>query len=311
MSTFLLTGGAGFIGSHTAALLRERGHLVRVLDDLSSGRVANLEGLDVELVEGCITDAGLVGQLARDCDFVIHLAARPSVPGSCEDPVTYDRINVHGTVTVLEAARQAGVRQVALASSSAVYGSSPEVPKREDMPLSAESPYAAAKAANELYAQTYSRTLGLPVVALRYFNVFGPRQDPDGPYAAVIPKFVERALAGKPLLVFGDGSQSRDFVSVADVARANLLAATTSGLGGRVFNIGTGSATTIAQLATWVRQHVAETGIEYRAARAGDVAVSVAEVSTAARDLGWAASADFEAAMAATIASYSATQPGR
>ncbi len=311
MSTFLVTGGAGFIGSHTAALLCAGGHHVRVLDDLSSGHRSNLDGLAAELVQGCITDAPLVESVVAGCDFVIHLAARPSVPGSCDDPVTYDRVNVHGTVTVLEAARRAGVRQVALASSSAVYGSSPEVPKRESMPLAAESPYAAAKAANELYAQTYSRTLGLPVVALRYFNVFGPRQDPNGPYAAVIPKFVERALRGEPLLVFGDGTQSRDFVSVSDVARANLLAATAPGMGGHVFNIGTGRQTTINQLAAWVRQHVADTGVEHRPARAGDVAVSVADVAAAARELGWTPSADFEAAMATTIASYSAVQPGR
>ncbi len=301
---FLVTGGAGFIGSHTVALLLEEGHRVRVIDDLSSGHLQNLDGFDVEFIKGSVSDPRAVAEAMNGCSNVIHLAANPSVPGSCEDPVAYDTTNVHGTVVVFEAARREGVAQVAYASSSAVYGSSEEIPKRETMRVAAESPYAAAKAADELYAQSYSRTLGLPCVGLRYFNVFGPRQDPNGPYAAVIPKFVERALKGQPLLVFGDGDQGRDFVHVSDVARANVRAATCACTGGKVYNIGAGSMTTVNQLVRYVQSTVAEVPVEFRAERAGDVRFSVADISEAGADLDWTPQADFDAGMAETIDWY-------
>lgn len=301
----LVTGGAGFIGSHTVALLRASGHDVRVLDNLSAGRRENLEGLGAELVVGDIADADTVARCMDGVERVIHLAALPSVPGSCGDPVGYDTVNVHGFVVVAEAARRAGVERMAYASTSAVYGSDPSVPKREDMSLPLESPYAAAKAANELYGRVYTNTLGLECVGLRYFNVFGPRQDPNGAYAAVIPRFVERALRGDPLTVFGDGEQGRDFVSVSDVARANFLAATAPGVGGRVFNVGTGALTTVNQLGRYVLDVVGGTSeMSYHPPRPGDVKVSVADVSAIAEGLGWRAEADFDAAMRETVGWY-------
>ena len=301
---FLVTGGAGFIGSHTAAALIAQGLRVRVLDDLCSGSLANLVGLDVEFHEGSVADSDAVGRAMQGCTEVVHLAALPSVPGSCRDPVAYDLVNVHGAVVVFEAARRAGVRRVVYASSSAVYGASELLPKREDQSIDAQSPYAAAKAANEIYAATFSRTLGLECVGLRYFNVFGPRQDPNGPYAAVIPRFVEMALGGTPLPIFGDGEQGRDFVSVHDVARANLLAARVPGLGGRVYNIGGGRMMSVNQLAHHVSTVVGGVSVAHQPERPGDVRYSMADISRATNELGWRPEADFDAAMAETIRWY-------
>jgi nucleoside-diphosphate-sugar epimerase len=302
---FLVTGGAGFIGSHTAAFLCDRGQRVRVLDDLSSGSTENLRGIDVELHRGDIRDAEAVTRAMRGCTHVVHLAAWPSVPSSCADPIGHDQVNVHGTVIVFEAARRAGVARVVYASSSAVYGSSAALPKHEGLPVHTESPYAAAKAANELYGSTYSRTLGLECVGMRYFNVFGPRQDPNGPYAAVIPRFVECALRGDPLPVHGDGLQGRDFVSVRDVARANWLAATTLGISGRIFNVGAGRMTTIRDLARYVLDTVGgRSMLEAHPARPGDVRFSVSDIARAEVELGFRPEADFDEAMRETIVAY-------
>lgn len=303
----LVTGGAGFIGSHTVALLVAEGHEVVVLDDLSTGARANLAGLPVELIVGNITDVPLVERVVAGCTHVLHLAAKPSVPGSCDQPVGYDVVNVHGAVVVFEAARRAGVQQLAYASSSAVYGASEVVPKVETMPVDALSPYAAAKGACELYARTYSGTLGLPCVGLRYFNVFGPRQDPNGAYAAVIPRFVSFAVSGEPLTVFGDGEQARDFVSVADVARANLAALTTPGAAGGVYNIGTGRGLTLNRLIEAIRAQLSRpVSVIYDPPRPGDVRVSLADVGAARGALGWAPRADFDQALAQVIAWFAA-----
>lgn len=302
----LLTGGAGFIGSHTAAYITSLGTPVRVLDDLSTGKRENLDGIDAELVVGDIRDEATVHACMQGCTGVIHLAARPGVPDSVADPLTFDSVNVHGTLVVLETARRLGVERVAYASSAAIYGPTEELPVREELGASPMSPYGANKAADELYAQVYSAELGVTCVGLRYFNVFGPRQDPRGPYAAVTPRFVERALQGQPLTIFGDGEQSRDFVSVLDVARANWLAVTRPGVvGGRAYNIGTGRGTTVNELAAYVLDVVPQAaGVTHGPERPGDIRHSIARVTLAKRNLGWTAEADFDAAMRETVAWY-------
>ncbi|MFH1466089.1 MAG: NAD-dependent epimerase/dehydratase family protein [Pseudomonadota bacterium] len=306
---YLITGGAGFIGCHTVRLLLERGVAVRVLDDLSSGSRANLAGLEVELLIGSINDPEALGAAVAGCSHVIHLAAIPGVSSSIDDPVRSDHANVNGTVAVFAAARAAGVRRVVYASSCAVYGQTGGQPVHEDDRLQPASPYAATKAADELYGGVFSATLGLPCVGLRYQNVFGPRQDPHGPYAAVIPRFVELRLRGLPLPIQGDGEQSRDFVAVADVARANLLAATAPDARG-VYNIGTGRSTTVNQIAALVQRCVpGVAGVEHQPPRQGDIRHMVADCARAARELGWRAEADFEAAMAETIGWYAERAP--
>ena len=302
---YLVTGGAGFIGSHTVRALLARGERVRVLDDLSTGSRSHLAGLEIELQVGDVADPHAVATAMDGCDRVIHLAALASVPGSCAEPVHYDRVNLRGSLVVFEAAREAGVERLVYASSSAVYGSTDVLPVHEALPLRPESPYAVAKAGCELYGRVYSQTLGLSCVGLRYFNVFGPRQDPEGPYAAVIPRFVEHALAGRPLTIFGDGEQGRDFVSVADVARANVLASTVPMDGGAVLNIGGGRMTTINALAAAVCDRVGVVdAIEHAAPRPGDIRFSLADIRRAQEVLGWRPEADFDAAMAETIAWY-------
>jgi len=306
MERVLVTGGAGFIGSHTVAELNSRGVPVRVLDDLSTGALANLDGLDAEFIEGSITDAAAVARAVAGCSHVIHLAAMPGVPASCADPVGFDHVNVNGTVTIFDEARRAGVKRVVYASSCAIYGSrGGETPRAEEWPARPESPYAASKAADELYAATFTHTLGLECVGMRYFNVFGSRQDPRGPYAAVIPRFVEFALRDEALTIFGDGEQSRDFVSVADVARANVEACLAPKAPGRAYNIGSGRATTVNQLAAYVLEAMeTRSQVKHLEERPGDIRLMVSDPSRAAAELGWSADADFDAAMAETIAWY-------
>jgi nucleoside-diphosphate-sugar epimerase len=301
----LISGGAGFIGSHTAIAALNDGESVRVFDNLITGDRANLDGLDVAFVEGDIRDPDALLRAMRGCDRVIHLAAKVSVPGSVADPLGFEEVNGRGFVQVLEAAKECGVSRVVYASSSAVYGSSALLPKEEGQPLAPESPYAVAKAGNELYGSVYSRSMGLSCVGLRYFNVFGPRQDPKGPYAAVIPRFVEQALAGRQLTIFGDGEQGRDFVSVGDVARANLMASRTAGAAGRVFNIGGGKMRTVNELGAIVQRVVGrEVGAAYLPERPGDVRYSVSDISAAKDVLGWSPEADFGSALAETIEWY-------
>ncbi len=308
---FLITGGAGFIGSHTAALLTSLGHRVRVLDDLSSGKLENLAGLDLEFQRGDLSQPADVARAVRGCTHVIHLAARPGVPASCEDPAGSDLVNVHGTVLLFEAARRAGVQRVAYASSCAVYGDVEGSSVDEATALRPLSPYAASKVADEYYGAVFQRTLGLECVGLRYFNVFGTRQDPFGPYAAVIPRFVELALRGGPLPIHGDGEQSRDFVAVTDVARANLLAATTPGLAG-AYNIGTGRRTTVNQVARLVLETI--TGSEPHPSqrvqeppREGDIRHMIAGTARAREALGWRPQAAFEPSIRRTIRWYRST----
>jgi nucleoside-diphosphate-sugar epimerase len=240
MKRYLVTGGAGFIGSHIVRALLEQGDFVRVLDNFSTGRRENMAGLHVDTIEGDLRDQNLVEQAVQGIDIIFHEAAFVSVPQSMQDPLPCFDINQHGTEILLEAARKAGVGRVVLASSAAVYGDSDAMPLDEVTPLHPLSPYAVSKRVDELYAEMYTRAFNLDVVALRYFNVFGPRQRPDSMYAAAVPIFTRRLIDGSPITIYGDGSQTRDLVYVADIVRANLVASEHPAAPGQVFNVCTG-----------------------------------------------------------------------
>jgi UDP-glucose 4-epimerase len=246
----LVTGGAGFIGSHIAETLLARGDSVRVLDNFSTGKCENIESFadDIELIEGDIRDASRVGEAARGMDAIFHSAAFVSVAESMEEPQACFDINITGTTRLLEAARRAGVNRVILASSAAVYGESDALPLLEESPLQPKSPYAVSKRVNEMFAELFTDSFGLEVVALRYFNVYGPRQRPDSMYAAAVPIFINRLLEGKPITIFGDGGQTRDLIYVRDVARANLIAAEHPKAAGKIFNVCTGVETRLLDL---------------------------------------------------------------
>jgi len=250
MTTSLVTGGAGFIGSHLVRALLERGDKVRVLDNFSTGKRENLDSLrdDVEIIEGDLRDADAVTASLVDVNLVFHQAAFVSVPLSMETPSTCFDVNIRGTEGLLEAARSAGVQRVVFASSAAVYGESEALPLDEGTSLSPMSPYAVSKRVNEIYGQLYTHSLGLEVTALRYFNVFGPRQAPDTAYAAAVPIFIRQMMDGKPVTIYGDGGQTRDLIFVGDVVRANLMAAGNDAAAGGVFNICTGRETRILDL---------------------------------------------------------------
>ena len=272
----LLTGGAGFIGSHLAEHFNDKAE-VRVLDNLRTGRRENLRGLDCEFIEGSILDDASLRQAMKGIDLVFHLAAMVSVSESMQDPLACEETNTKGTLMVLRAAADAGVKKLCFSSSSAVYGDNPASPKTEDMPPAPGSPYAVSKLAGEHYAAMFAAQGWLETAAMRYFNVFGPRQDPDSPYAAAIPGFIGRALGQRELAVYGDGEQTRDFVFVAEVVAANVHLAEGPHRG--VFNVAYGNAMTINELA---REIVAQTGsasaIVHQPARAGDIKHSRASI---------------------------------
>lgn len=245
---YLVTGGAGFIGSHLVRALIEQGASVRILDNFSTGKSENLNGLDVEVTEGDLRDAACVTAAVRGVDVAFHEAAFVSVPESMEKPQECFDINVSGTSILLDAARKAGIRRVVVASSAAVYGDSGMLPLSEENALRQLSPYAASKRVNEMYAELFTEQFGLEVVALRYFNVYGPRQRPDSMYAAAVPIFIRNLLEDRPVTVFGDGGQTRDLINVHDVVQANLLAAGHPSAPGQVFNVCTGHETRILDL---------------------------------------------------------------
>ncbi len=295
----LITGGAGFIGSHIAEYFQGRAE-VRVLDNLRTGNRRNLEGLEVEFIEGSITDRALVDRAVAGVDYVFHLAALVSVPESVERPRECVDLNVIGLLEVLEASARAGVRKLCFSSSAAIYGNNPAVPKREDMPPEPRSPYAVTKLDGEYYCRQYTENGRLETAALRYFNVFGPRQDPAGAYAAAVPIFIARALAGRPLTIFGDGGQTRDFVFVKDIVAANVFAATTPGLTG-AFNAGYGGEITIRGLAERVIELAgSSSAIEYAPERAGDVRHSRAAVDKL-RAAGFHPTGSLEAGLGQTL----------
>lgn len=307
----LVTGGAGFIGSHLADALLKGGAEVVVLDNLSTGRRDNLAnaGDRIHWIEGDIRDRETLDRAVAGCDTVFHQAAVVSVPKTVDDPVTSAQVNEIGTLNVLEAARAAGVRRVVLASSSAIYGDDPTVPKTEAMAALPRSPYAVQKRVGEHYARLYTELYGLSTVCLRYFNVFGPRQDPGSPYSGVISIFMSRAVDGQPPLIHGDGEQYRDFIYVTDVVRANLLAATRPGIGGTVFNIGTGRSVSINRLWDLVCDLTGRRlDPAYGPTRAGDIRESVADVAAAADGLEFTPEHAFQAGLTATFDWYKETR---
>ncbi|MCE9644870.1 MAG: SDR family NAD(P)-dependent oxidoreductase [Chloroflexi bacterium] len=245
---YLVTGGAGFIGSHIAGTLLKQGVHVRILDNFSSGRYANLKGFEVEIVEGDLRDASRVREAVQGVDVIFHEAAFVSVPESMEKPQECFDVNVTGTSVMFDEARKAGVKRVVIASSAAVYGNSTAMPLVEDTPLKQLSPYATSKRIDEMYAELFTSQFGLEVAALRYFNVYGPRQRPDSMYAAAVPIFIRRMLDNKPITIYGDGGQSRDLVNVRDVVQANLLAAQHPAAPGQIFNVCTGVETRLLDL---------------------------------------------------------------
>jgi UDP-glucose 4-epimerase len=286
----LVTGGAGFIGSHLADGLLAAGFRVRVLDDFSSGRESNLAHAlgDIELIRGDLADAATAARACSGADVVFHEGAIPSVPRSVAEPVATNRANIDGTLNVLECARHAGVRRVVFAASSSAYGDTEELPKIETMPATALSPYALQKYAGEVYCRLYHQLYGLETVALRYFNVFGPRQDPKSEYAAVVPRFATACLRGEPATINGDGEQSRDFTFIADTVRANLLAADAPRAPGSVINVAGGRRITLNELLAAL-QAITETKIPpiHGPARAGDVRHSLADLGRARTLLGF------------------------
>ncbi len=303
-TTFLVTGGAGFIGSHVAARLLAEGARVRVLDNFSTGSPANLPtpGANLEIIRGDIRDLAVLERAAAGVRAIFHQAAMRSVPRSVADPLGANDNNVTGTLQVFEAARRAGVPRVVYASSSSVYGDRPELPKREDQPPAPISPYAVSKAAGEQYGQVWHRLYGVETVGLRYFNVFGPRQDPASEYAAVIPKFILWGLRNEALEVHGDGRQSRDFTYIDNVVDANLLAARAPDVGGEVFNVGGGERTSlldiIARLEKLLGRPLAR---RHTPVRAGDVPHTLADVSKGKRLLGYTPLVNFDDGLARTV----------
>jgi nucleoside-diphosphate-sugar epimerase len=304
----LVTGGAGFIGSHLVDALLERGAQVRVLDDLSTGRRENLAGVlsRIDFLEGDIRETDACRPACEGVTYVFHLAGRGSVPRSMSDPATTMAVNVAGTANIFAAARDAKVGRVVYASSSSVYGDSPALPKREGEEGEALSPYAMSKVMNEELAGVFARCFEMQFVGLRYFNVYGPRQDPEGPYASVIPRFFKACLAGEAPVIYGDGEQSRDFTFVSDVVAANLAAAEAAHSAcGRVYNVAGGRRTTVTELARLVREAVGS-GLApvHVGPRPGDVPHSLADLTRARDLLGWIPRVDLPDGLAMTKRHY-------
>lgn len=314
MSKVLVTGGAGFIGSHIVEALVGLGHQVRVFDNLSTGHASNLKSFDgkVELIRGDVADFAAISQAIDGCELVFHQAALASVPLSVENPAATNRACVEGTLNVLQAARKAKVRRVMYAASSSCYGDQPTMSKRESDVLQTLSPYAVAKLAGEFYCQAFYHTFGLETVCLRYFNVFGPRQDPNSPYSAVIPIFITKMLRGDAPVIFGDGEQSRDFSYVANVVHANMLASTREGVAGRVFNVANGKSTTLNQLIRRINELLKlDVKAKYEPPRLGDVRDSLADITAARRDLGYDPVVGFDEGLARSIDYYKAVAQKR
>ncbi|MFO0805120.1 MAG: NAD-dependent epimerase/dehydratase family protein [Gemmataceae bacterium] len=309
--TCLVTGGAGFIGSHLVEALTEAGHTVRVFDNLSTGLASNLDHISPtpSLITGCLTDAASVDSAVRGCDVVFHLGALASVAKSVEDPVLNHAVNATGTLNVLNAARKDGIRRVVYAGSASAYGGADDpAGQDESTPLVALSPYAAAKLAGEFYCQSFAAVYPLETVRLRFFNVFGPRQRADSPYSGVIAIFTAMLLGGRTPTVHGDGLQSRDFVSVKDVAKALMLAATVPGISGRVYNVGAGGSVNLLQLIATLNKLIGTNAVpSHGPPRAGDVRHSRAKIDAIRKDLGFEPSVAFEDGLKQTLDWYRTT----
>ncbi len=304
---YLVTGGAGFIGSNIVRTLLSRGEEVRILDNFSTGKRDNILGMlsdqNLTLLEGDLRSFHIVRDAVKGVDFILHQGALPSVPRSVNDPITSNDVNILGTLNILEAAREFDVKRVVYASSSSVYGNSETLPKTEDMPIAPLSPYALSKYTAERYCQLYHTLYGLETVCLRYFNVFGPYQDPTSQYSAVIPKFVRLMAAGKQPLIFGDGEQSRDFTFVTNNVEANIVAANTEGVGGEVFNIACGDRYTLLELVQAINR-ILGTNIEpiLGEERKGEVKHSLAGIEKAKEMLGYTTQVSFYEGLEKTVA---------
>jgi len=300
---YLITGGAGFIGSNIGSILAEKGEQVRILDNFSSGKRENIESLpgSVDVIDGDIRDHWTTVQAVREIDYVLHQAALPSVPRSVNNPLTTNAVNIDGTLNVLEAARQAGVKKFVMASSSSVYGESEELPKHEGMEPSPLSPYAITKLTAEYYLKVYWQLYRFPTVALRYFNIFGPRQDPASEYAAVVPKFITCLLTGQHPMVFGDGEQSRDFTYIDNCVQANVIAATNDNMVGDHFNVACGGQFTLNQLLDKLRGIIGvDTQAIYTDTRVGDIMHSFATIDKA-KQFGYDPKVGFEEGLRHTV----------
>jgi UDP-glucose 4-epimerase len=289
---YLVTGGAGFIGSNIVKELLRRGEKVRVLDNFATGKRENLLPFNgnpnLEVIEGDLRSFHIVRDAVRGCDYVLHQGALPSVPRSIKDPITSNEVNINGTLHILEAAREFGVKRVVFASSSSVYGNNATLPKVETMPVAPLSPYALTKYAGERYCQVFHALYGVETVALRYFNVFGPNQDPTSQYSAVIPKFIKMIKEGRRPVIYGDGTQSRDFTYVSNNVEANLLACTAPDVAGEVFNIACGERYTLLDLVHTINE-ILGTRVEplFEPPRPGDVKHSLAGIEKARQKLGF------------------------
>jgi nucleoside-diphosphate-sugar epimerase len=304
---YLVTGGAGFIGSNTVDELVRRGHSVVVLDDLSAGKEENLAEVrsKITFVKGSIIDIEAVQKAIHQAEYVIHLAARTSVPRSVKDPLETNKINVEGTLNVLVAARDNKVKRVVFAASSSAYGETPTLPKIETMQPQPISPYGVTKYVGELYAQTFGRCYGLENVSVRYFNIFGPRQDPGSPYSGVLSKFATAFLEDTQPVVFGDGEQTRDFTYVDNAVQANLLACEAPNASGEVINVGTGSRVSLNQTLQSLRKITGKNLVaKYEPTREGDIRDSQAEISKARELLGYEPTVMFEEGLERTFAWY-------
>jgi len=307
LPTYLVTGGAGFIGSHLVRFFLDRGERVRVLDDFSTGKRENLSEVEgkIELVQGSLSSPSDVEAAVVGVDFILHQAAIPSVPRSVEFPLESHEANATGTLRLLRAAAAAGVRRLVYASSSSVYGANPALPKVESMPTEPMSPYAVSKLSAEQYALVFHRLYGLETVCLRYFNVFGPRQDPNSPYSGVVSRFIDAITSGAPPTIHGDGEQTRDFTYVENVARANFAATEKPGAAGSVYNIGCGTRASVNEL--WrIMAELSGSKLEptYLPVRSGDVPHSLADIARARKDLGFEPSIDLREGLRRTLSYY-------
>jgi nucleoside-diphosphate-sugar epimerase len=307
MTEILVTGGGGFIGSHLAGVVMDRNGSVRVLDNFSTGKPENLAGIrgNIQLIEDDIRDLSACVSACRGVDTVYHLAALGSVPRSVEDPLTTNAVNVNGTLNMLRAAQECGVRRFVFSSSSSVYGDTPTLPKDESMRPSPKSPYAVTKLAGEEYCRAFARTYGVETVALRYFNVFGPRQDPNSQYAAVIPRFLSALYSAQAPVIYGDGKQSRDFTYVRNVVEANLLAGSAAGVSGEVFNIACADQVTVRDVLDLAAELM---GVSIPPTllppRAGDIVHSRADISHAQSRLGYKPVVNFNTGLSLTVHAF-------
>jgi nucleoside-diphosphate-sugar epimerase len=306
MAHYLVTGGAGFIGSHLAEELVRRGHTVRVADNLATGKRSNLAHIrSVDFLEGDLADLGFARRAVEGFNFVLHQAAIPSVPRSVKDPVTSNRANVDGTLNVLVAARDAGVKRVVFAGSSSAYGDTPTLPKREEMPTNPLSPYALQKIVGEQYLLMFTRLYGLQTVTIRYFNVFGPRQDPASPYSGVISVFATALLENRSPNIYGDGEQTRDFTYVANVVDGVLRACEAPAASGEIINVAVGGRISLNQLFAAMRELIgASVEPTYSDPRPGDVRDSQADITKAKRLLGYEPTVPFEEGLRRTVEWY-------